>query len=143
MPTGLINQNPSSDWKSGQIAYFEKPDEPDKIDWGEVHSVQKPPTMNPDDIHLYRVNVLYQRLLYDFTPDRLFKSYAQAEQALKDRSAAKSNAYAAEIRTAEDLIRFMYAHGFSISNGTCQAEAIRNAIKSCAESLCDIRLQDV
>ena len=145
MPKHLLNPNPKLNWQPNQIAYFEKPGEPNKLDWGPVYNIQKPNSLPPDDmqnIHAYKIRILYQHLLRDFTPDQLFESYEQAEQTIKARIQSETEAYTANICNANDLIEFMYKHGFSISHGACKDTAIRNAIKSKAESICGLKLQD-
>lgn len=68
----------------------------------------------------------------------IFETKKECEDAIETEVRNQTNAYLDEIKTLEDLIRFMYTH--AISNGEYMDYPARQAAKIKAEQLLGIKL---
>lgn len=68
----------------------------------------------------------------------IFETKKECEDAIKTEVKNQTNAYLDEIKTLEDLIRFMYTH--AISNGEYMDYPAKQAAKIKAEQLLGIKL---
>ena len=129
----LINKNPKTDWKKGDICFIHE-HWTDNIEKAQIKAIE---TQNGKTV--YHVHCLDTYGDTSRHAEHLFRTKEEGQNAVADKSNEKMAKYEAMMTDVESLIRFAYEHNVHPCEEYTDWEAI-NAYKNRALALLGIHL---